>query len=144
MIFKHPFLALYFVCIVWFSIIEDRPFIVSDKCKYVHCILLCSLHTSGLYNRKHSQRADSTGGWVLIFFGIQNMIRIFSKIFLLLLARPCPYKNFRENKTERKMGKETDKQINAPRKHNLQERGYKIESNEHQNLSQNLIYYPTI
>ena len=40
------------MCIVWFSIIVDRPFIVSDKCtqKYAHCIVLCGLRTSGLYN----------------------------------------------------------------------------------------------
>ena len=52
MIFAHLFVALYFVCIVWFSTIGDRPFIASDKWtqKYAHCIVLCYLHTSGLYN----------------------------------------------------------------------------------------------
>ena len=44
--------TLYFVCIVCFSIIGNRPFIASDKCtqKYAHCIVLCSLRTFGLYN----------------------------------------------------------------------------------------------
>ena len=40
-------------CGAWkFSIIGDRPFIVSDKCtqKYAHCIVLCGLRTSSLYN----------------------------------------------------------------------------------------------
>ena len=37
------------------SVIGDRPFIASDKCmqKYAHCIVLCSLCTSGLYNILH-------------------------------------------------------------------------------------------
>ena len=53
MIFYTPICrTLYFVCIVWFSIIGNSPFIASDKCtqKFAHCIVLCSLHTSGLYN----------------------------------------------------------------------------------------------
>ena len=52
MLFTHLFVALYFVCIVWFIIIGDCPFIASDKCtqKYAHCIVLCGLRNSGLYN----------------------------------------------------------------------------------------------
>ena len=50
--YTHLFVTLYFVCIVCFSISDDRPFIASDKCtqKYAHCIVLCNLRTSGLYN----------------------------------------------------------------------------------------------
>ena len=52
MIFTHLFVALYFVCIIWISIIGDDPFITSynQKQKYALCIVLCSLHTSCLYN----------------------------------------------------------------------------------------------
>ena len=51
--FRRILDAPYFVCIIWFSIIGDRPFIASDKCtqKYAHCIVLCGLRTSGLYNK---------------------------------------------------------------------------------------------
>ena len=47
-------ICLYFLCIVWFSIIGDRPFSASDKCtqKYAHCIVLCGLRTSDLYNMR--------------------------------------------------------------------------------------------
>ena len=39
-------------CLVPLSIINDRPFIALDKWrqKYAHCIVLCSLCTSSLYN----------------------------------------------------------------------------------------------
>ena len=38
----HLFVALYFVCIIWLSSINDHPFIASDKWtqKYVDCIVL--------------------------------------------------------------------------------------------------------
>ena len=50
--FTHLFVALYFVCIVWYSISDDRTLIASDKWrqKYAHYIVLCSLRTSGPYN----------------------------------------------------------------------------------------------
>ena len=42
--FQYIFGALYFVCIVWFCIINDHLFIASDKWmkNYVHC-LICAL-----------------------------------------------------------------------------------------------------
>ena len=43
MIFTHLFVSLYFVCIVWFSIIGDRPFIASDKWTQKKCVHFWSL-----------------------------------------------------------------------------------------------------
>ena len=45
-----------FCLYVWLSIIVDHPVIASDNCmqKYAHCIALCSLRTSGLYNIAYS------------------------------------------------------------------------------------------
>ena len=54
MLFTNLFAALNFVCIVWFSIINDHTFIASDKWtqKYVHCIVMCSLSLKdGLENK---------------------------------------------------------------------------------------------
>ena len=50
--FPHIYGVLFFVCVILFSMIDDRPFIASDNWmqKYAHYMVFCSLCTSGPYN----------------------------------------------------------------------------------------------
>ena len=52
MFLNTPSCRTIFCLYVLLSIIGDCPVIASDNCtqKYAHCIVFCSLRTSGLYN----------------------------------------------------------------------------------------------
>ena len=52
MFFDTPICHTIFCLYLLVLYIGDCPFIASAKCmqRYVHCIVLCSLHTSSLYN----------------------------------------------------------------------------------------------
>ena len=82
MLLYTPICRTIFLCIVWFSIIGDRPFIASDKCtqKYAHCIVLCDLCTSGLYNSILGQDGGRNSENVKFFRGIKEVLLITQRV----------------------------------------------------------------